>query len=69
MEVCNNTLFSKLYKEQAVKLSDEIGVKKAAGRLDFSINALCAGSRERRKEYVSRAFSVYLRDVLTKNIG
>ena len=50
LEVCYDVLFSKFYKDHAVKLSDEIGVKKSAVGLIFRLTRFCAGSKERRKE-------------------
>lgn len=46
--------YDKAYKEEAVKLSDEIGVKRAADQLGIPYYTL-SGWRQKRKRYGERA--------------
>ncbi len=50
-----NLKYKKEFKEEAVKLSDEVGVKKAADQLGISYATLCSW-RSKRKQYGKSAF-------------
>lgn len=50
-----NSKYKKEFKEEAVKLSDEVGVKKAAEQLGISYATLCSW-RSKRKQYGEQAF-------------
>ena len=48
--------YSEEFKDQAVKLSDEIGVKKAAGQLGVSVNTLSTWRKAKKKMPEGKTF-------------
>ena len=45
--------YSQEFKDQAVKLSDDVGVKKAAGQLGVSVNTLSCWRKAKKKRSLS----------------
>lgn len=50
-----NSKYKKEFKEEAVKLSDDVGVKAAADQFGISYSTLCRW-RSKRKQYGKHAF-------------